>query len=144
MSYPCEGFEASGRNGNNINAPARARHRLRIVRGRARRPVGTLAVGKLQSMIDLSIFVLQSIQFRNRFLILVVAICVSTGCHTEIGSGGIGGNISALDPDIVYFPPPNQAPNQVRTDAERDADKATKNYNAEPVASNLDRSESTR
>ncbi len=91
-------------------------------------------------MIDLSIFALQSTQFRNRFLILVAAICLSTGCHTEIGSGGIGGNISPLDPNIVYFPPPNQ----VRTDAERDADKATKSYTAEPVASNLDRSESTR
>jgi hypothetical protein len=45
---------------------------------------------------------------RLRLWTLAVAACLATGCQTEIRTGGIRGNVSPLDPDIIYFPPPNK------------------------------------
>lgn len=57
-----------------------------------------------------------------------------TSCRTDIGTHGIGGNSSPLDPDIVYLPPPNQG----TADTGTDADNAIESHPAEPVTSNLD------
>lgn len=40
--------------------------------------------------------------------ILVIASFIPAGCKTEIRASGFGGNVSPADPDIVYFPAPNQ------------------------------------
>ena len=45
---------------------------------------------------------------RLRFWILIIAAFIPAGCKTEIRAGGIGGNVSPLDPDVVYFPAPIQ------------------------------------